>query len=561
MSAAHCTTRRAVAYYRASTKAQEESIPQQKEWVAAACGPQLVNVVASFEDDGVPGGLIDDRPGLMALVAFCEGEAAAGRPVEGIVCWDADRFSRADSFRTAAVVARLLDAGTSRMLTRADGWIDWNDDTHRLLTNVKQDMTRAAYSKAVSQNVTRSAIQRVKRGQWVAGKAPYGYVTAGPKDRKRLAVGKAEEAEAVRFIFRQFAESADSLGLLANKLTEAGYPTPTGIPEWSRWTVRKILTNRVYLGEIRWNAQRRGKYNRIEQGRVTPAEPGSGKRNARNNDAQEILVVPGAHEPLTDEETFERCRTKLAGNRWARGARGKKGYHWVLRGLLHCGDCGHRMVGHHIGYHSYYCKTTKRKGPGRCWTNDIAQETVLSEVAEEIREKLTNPEGVAALEAEIEAQAGEENRASQARREALDARLDALNRDIEKATKRLLLTDDDQVAAEAGAMVGRWKQERDQVAAELNRHDAAAAAGETYTRHAALALARLRELGALIVSADPAEARDAIAGLVSKVTLYFRHEPISAKRCRNVYVGMDVELRPEVSQLLTTANSPTTWTS
>jgi DNA invertase Pin-like site-specific DNA recombinase len=109
--------------------------------------------------------------GLAALLAYCEARAESDPPA-AVVVWDGDRLSRADSIRTAVVLDRLITAGVSKLLT-ADGWIDLESDIDRLMFNLKQVLSRAAYSKNLSKNVTRSALRRAQEGRWVCARPPY----------------------------------------------------------------------------------------------------------------------------------------------------------------------------------------------------------------------------------------------------------------------------------------------------------------------------------------------------------------------------------------------------
>src|SRR5262245_48366137 len=131
----HSTTpSRAVAYYRMSTDAQEGSIPAQRDWARRAAAKEGVRVVAEFEDPGIAGGEIEHRPGLQALLEFCEQRFRSGEPVEAVLVWDPDRLSRAGVFEAAGVLARLRAAGVSRLLTASEGWVDCEDAIGRVLS-------------------------------------------------------------------------------------------------------------------------------------------------------------------------------------------------------------------------------------------------------------------------------------------------------------------------------------------------------------------------------------------------------------------------------------------
>src|SRR5262245_50415521 len=131
MSKVHSTSPvRSVAYYRMSTDAQEGSIPAQKDWAHKAAAKEGVRVVAEYEDPGISGGEIEHRPGLQAMLEFCEKHFRLGDPVEAVLVWNPDRLSRASGIKTSAVLSRLEECGVTRLLTASDGWVDLDDATH-----------------------------------------------------------------------------------------------------------------------------------------------------------------------------------------------------------------------------------------------------------------------------------------------------------------------------------------------------------------------------------------------------------------------------------------------
>src|SRR5262245_38761371 len=114
MSLNHSTTPdRSVAYYRMSTTRQEVSIPQQRAWAGRACKEHGLTLVREFDDPGIPGSDIEQRPGLQEMLRFCDDRARAGYPIDALVVWDMDRLSRASSIRTAVVLDQLMAAGVT----------------------------------------------------------------------------------------------------------------------------------------------------------------------------------------------------------------------------------------------------------------------------------------------------------------------------------------------------------------------------------------------------------------------------------------------------------------
>jgi DNA invertase Pin-like site-specific DNA recombinase len=558
---------------------QEASIPEQRQWALRAARSHGLHLVAEFQDEGVPGSEIAQRAGLSQLLDYCERQARSGHPVGSVVCWDADRLSRASSLRTAGIICRLLDAGVTRMLTN-EGWADWTDDTDLLLFNIKQDTGKAAYSKSVSRSATRSALDRARKGEWVAGRPPYAYVVG---QGAHLEPGEQAMVETVRWIFRYFASTADSLGDVARKLRERGAPPPPARRRkdgsawggaWTRHMVADVLHNRAYLGEVVWNATRTGKYSKVAGGEVVPSRrPKDRWRRVVNGEAERI-VIEGAHPPLIDAETFRACQEKLARTGPGKGPDGRcrntpiaGGGQWVLSGFLFCGHCGGRMGGAttwarrgekvHV-YRRYVCRSNLRQGAGACRTNAVAQEAILTEVAKLIRESFTDPGRRAELEAEVKALAAREGGESGAERGRLRKRLADLGRQIDRGNENLALLPADRIPAVV-AKVRAWEEERDRLAREPARTEAAADAGQQFKARVAEALEEIKALEEVILTAEPNEVRDALAGLVDKVTLHFEHGPPMKNGQRRAYLeSLDVSLRPEASFLF---GDPHLWSS
>jgi DNA invertase Pin-like site-specific DNA recombinase len=556
---------RPVAYYRMSTAKQEASIPEQRDWAHRAAKTHGVELLAEFQDDGIAGSEIERRPGLAQMLAWC-----ANHDASAVVCWDADRLSRANSIKTALVLDTLMRSGVTRLLTQ-EGWIDLEDDVDRLLFHIKQDMSRAAYAKSMSKNVTRSGAERAKKGLWVAGRPPYGYKIG---DDGHLALGEPLQVETVRWIFRHYASTADSCGEVCRRLAEMGAPPPPPRRRkygqyggrWQRGVINDLLACRAYLGEIVWNVSGQGKYHRVEGGEVCAVKARGRKGSSRlvRNDPEDWIVTPDAHPALIDRETFEACQRKLAATRRGKpGCRNtpvRGGGDWILTGMLYCGMCGGRMVGvtdrrkykdKTLVYRHYVCKASQRLCAGACRKNAVKQEAVLSEVAKLIQESFTDPERMALLRAEVERQAGLQEGDRAAERQRAQAAVDALDRQIVQGNRNLAVLPEDRLPGVI-EQVRAWEAERAGLVLELARHDAAAELQADNAEHVAAALQRVRDLEEIIRTAPANDVRDALAGLVERVTLYFDYgKPRQGNGFRPaILTSLEVQMREEAAGLL-----------
>src|SRR5262249_9514152 len=150
----------------------EGSIRAQRDWAHKAAPKEGVRIVGEFEDPGIAGGEVENRPGLQAMLEFCEQRFRLGDPAEAVLVWDPDRLSRASSIKTSAVLSRLEECGVTRLLTASDGWVDLEDATHRVLYLLKQDLAREGFSAGLARNTLRGMAERAAQGLWLGGPIP-----------------------------------------------------------------------------------------------------------------------------------------------------------------------------------------------------------------------------------------------------------------------------------------------------------------------------------------------------------------------------------------------------
>lgn len=114
-------------------------------------------------------------------------------------------------------------------------------------------------------------------------------------DRVVLVPGRSRDVELVREIFRRFVSGGATLRGLARDLNRAGVPSPEG-KSWRHSVIRNILRSPVYLGCNVFN-------------RRAMRLAGASLPLPRS----EWVVCPRAHEPLVDEETFDRAQRIMEG--------------------------------------------------------------------------------------------------------------------------------------------------------------------------------------------------------------------------------------------------------
>lgn len=301
----------AAAYIRVSSDKQTELSPDSQIKVirdyARSHGYILPNRLI-FRDDGISGSVADKRPEFIRLIALSKEDPT---PFETILLWKFSRFARnqEESIYYKAQLRRrgidvvsvsepIEDGPFGKLIERI---IEWEDEYYliRLSGEVKRGMT-----------------EKVERGQPVSI-APFGYKII---DKKFII--DEEKARLVRKIFSDFI-NGKALTNIAREFNAMGIKTNRG-NVWENRTIEYILRNPVYIGKIRWNPKR---------------------RTRRNYSDKDIMIRDGNHEPIIDEETFDKVQALILLNKkkyapYSRHAPDGTHSDYMLHGLLRCGNCG-----------------------------------------------------------------------------------------------------------------------------------------------------------------------------------------------------------------------------
>jgi DNA invertase Pin-like site-specific DNA recombinase len=544
----------AVSYYRASTDHQEASVPQQREWARSASPRAGEELVREFSDEGIPGSEVESRPGLQGLIAFCEQRHKQRRPVRVLRVWDVDRLSRASSIRTAAVLDRLVCAGLTLIRT-PDEEYDLEEDLDLVLLNLKQDLSKAAYAKAIGKNVLRGRQARARLGLWPGGPVPLGYRLGADG---HLVVDPVW-GPVIRWVYDRYAHTADSLADVCRRLnSDPSMPKPPS-GEWAANYVRRILTHRVYLGAVVYGERHCGKYYHNRAGEHVRVKGNGGRAVVRVAEPGSAIVFEGAHEALVDPETFGAVARKLVANRWTREHHSGRRGEWVLSGLAHCGCCGRRMVGrtyrHKVRgevrytYRRLFCPGRSDCGAD-CDAGEAHQDVVLKELAALVKQEFGKPSRVERIGRKVERLLAEQEGEGARRKEALAAKLADLDAQLATATRRLLTIPDAEVAPFRAAY-DTMKRERADLAADLDRTEHAREVSAKQARRMREALADLGRLEDVIAQRPPDLVRDLLARIVEKVTLHFAGPgpADSIGRRKRPLSHIDVTFRPEVAHL------------
>lgn len=231
-------------------------------------------------------------------------------------------------------------------------------------------------------------MEEKRSGEFVGAFPSYGYIK-NPEDNHKLIIDK-EAAEVVRKIFEW--KVKEGLGNLSicHRLNDMGILNPTGYKKkklnqnynnskilgedylWCPSTVRNILKNDIYIGNIT-QGKRRVKSYKVHKVEQVPVD--------------EWITVENRHEPIIEKELFKKAQelrkvdTRVQNN----------GVLSMWAGILRCSDCGCAMNKKYCTnksgktYEYYICGTYRKKSNKVCTKHTLKVENLEKAVLETIK--------------------------------------------------------------------------------------------------------------------------------------------------------------------------------
>lgn len=317
-------------------KEESSSVTNQREILKRYVSEQEnFFIVKEYVDDGYTGTNFD-RPGFKRMIEDIE----AGI-IDTVITKDLSRLGR-ERLGVGHYTEIYFPEHNVRyiaLLDNIDTYFDAGMNDMAPFKGVINDM----YVRDISKKIRSSLIERKKAGNFLGVTAPYGYEK--DSNNKFHLVINEKEAEIVKRVFRLYLEG-NGLTRIAQILTKDGVPVPgesrnigktrkTALySSWKQTTIRRILDNRVYLGEL--VQFKRRKINYKSKRRITVPE-------------EERYICKGTHEAIIDEESFNAVQNILKKNKSFKGTK----HDYLFKGLLFCSECGARL---NVTYSNYALK-------------------------------------------------------------------------------------------------------------------------------------------------------------------------------------------------------------
>lgn len=358
-------------------ESDSESVINQKELLRNYVKNNNFNLVKEYVDDGFSGTDFE-RPGFKSLL-----EDINNKKINCVIVKDLSRLGR-DHVMTGYYIETFFPENNIRFISILESF----DSFKNQASNDSSTFIIACndyYSKQNSVKIRNVLNEKRKNGKFIGSLPSFGYMR-DPKDKGHL-IPNPETAPIVKNIFKW---RADGIGPteIATRLNNNNVPTPSGYKKtnfssrlidrdtWNISTVKKILTNRIYTGDMVQHTQTKVNYK---------------SKKKINLDESLWMIVENTHEPLVDKTTFEyvqSLRKRYTRNVPIKTGREKR----ILEGKLFCKECGNRLSVYYRKKQEYWSVNCNRysRDPkrGRCSSHffpyDYLEEQILEKIDESV---------------------------------------------------------------------------------------------------------------------------------------------------------------------------------
>ena len=316
-------------------------------------------VYDTYIDNGLTGTNFH-RPGFQQMLSDIE----AGH-INCVIVKDLSRLGR-NSIDTGYYIEQYFYAHNVRFIAVTDQF-DTADpgNLHGGIMLPLKNMINEAYSLDIGRKIKAQARQAMKDGDYIGGRAPYGY-RKDPDNCHKLLVDK-ETAPVVKQIF-DWAYERVALNRIVRNLNEMGISAPShykkstgeitspgliGSGKWQTRTVMKILESEVYTGDLV-----QGKTKTVDHQQVKAGD-------------DNLIIARHTHEPIISHEIFTAVQEYRKQVCEESRAVPKRPYTPnIFKGKVFCADCGRSL---------HRQRAERKKGPDIYWFHCLTNSRVAKD--------------------------------------------------------------------------------------------------------------------------------------------------------------------------------------
>ncbi|SKC77468.1 recombinase family protein [Maledivibacter halophilus] len=345
---------RVAAYCRVSTDSEEQllsynsQVLHYRQLVQSNSEWELVEIYA---DEAISGTQINNRISFQKMI-----NDALDDKIDLIITKSISRFAR-NTLDTLKYV-RLLKKHNVAIFFEKEN-INTLTMNGEMLLVILSSLAQQE-SESISANVKMGLKMKMKRGEMTGFNGCLGY-DYDPK-QKILTVNE-KEAEIIKYIFNRYI-SGMGCYVIAKELTKLKYKTKRGSTNWGESTVRGIIKNEKYKGDLL-------------MGKTFTVDPITHRR-LDNFGEEDKYYVKDHHEPIISKEVFEEAQRILAKRSPRKSMekglkREKYSRKYAFSSMMKCGFCGSTIGrrswhGNNVTYRKivWACITGTKKGKKYC---------------------------------------------------------------------------------------------------------------------------------------------------------------------------------------------------
>lgn len=290
---------RVAAYCRVSTaeEAQVGSFEMQvQHFKSVIDNNPNYELVKIYTDEGISGTSLGKRKGFQEMIE----DACAGK-IDLILTKSISRFGR-NIVDILTTLRKLSDLNPPVAVNFESEGINTSDGKNKLVISILSALAELE-SQQKSIAIKEGIRYRMQEGLYkFSVKNTIGYY----RDYSGRVKIEPAEAEIVRYIFDSFTEGA-SPREIAESLTEQGIRSPKGMERWQSATIRNILQNEKYCGDVLYQKSYSSDY-------LT-------HKSVKNRDVLPQWYWENNHPAIIKREQWNQARELLAAGNWRRSSK------------------------------------------------------------------------------------------------------------------------------------------------------------------------------------------------------------------------------------------------
>ena len=315
--------------------------------------------------------------------------------VNCVIVKDLSRFGR-EYIEAGEYLERIFPLIGVRFIAINDHY-DNKVQTNDIVLPIK-NIINTLYAKDMSKKSAAALRIKQANGEFIGSYAAYGYLKS--LDDKHKLIIDEEAAPIVKMIFEWKAEGL-SFASICRKLYDMKIKPPCkyrfdkgivkdkryeNIVIWSETTLKSILKNEVYIGNLTQGRRKSHFYEGKKEERV---------------DRDDWIVVKNTHEPIVSKELFDKVQKLM--NEKTKAYYDKLGKYNkisnnenIFKSKIVCGDCGKKLVRYKTAKETYkkavysYICPTHTKIPDKCEFISINEDLLKDIVMQSVKIQITH---------------------------------------------------------------------------------------------------------------------------------------------------------------------------